>query len=382
MKNRILIAVAALLVIAGAAHLLSQPDINPGMRDRSATPGAQDGRLGQRLLTSNVQDLSQPEIARGSAKPARGRDIPRRLEEYLLSREFLMEESATALLDLWPYLLAQTESDTLSTLTYAFAERLRAVGDDAAYTELAATLYDSSGDPASVMRTLTVLRWTATPGAARVLAEFLINGRAEGEIGGMLRNCILEVAQSPLDADTRREVASILSWTWEQLDTHAPVVDQFAIAQGIASLSTPEGARTLVDTLSAPSRGNNQQRAIAAAALGQFEHDDALPVFASVLADPEQDPEVTRAAMAGLVSINNADAYEILLGGLSNAWGRDMQVLLRDREIADEAVALIEDALNKRTLEDPKVTAFLREVLAAQTLVRAQSTPPHSPEQL
>ena len=372
MKRRTLLSIVTLALVGGVWLSLWRLDDGSSSSKRFAGQGAGD------IDHPSVQTPAEafPSARRNTNLHGSGNlwsaQVRRRgADEYRPSRNSLIDLHPGDFLEAWAKVAAGTETDDLPMAIYALAERLRVAGNDAVYAELAITLYDPQATPAARERVLTLFGLTATPAAARALTDYLLSGEPTAELDAVLRDSLLEVAYAPSEGERRRELGSAFAETWDKLDASAPVTDAAVIAQALASLGTAEGAQVLLNTLLGPGRGDAERRGIAAAALGQLHDDEAVPVLASALSAPGRDAETTWAAIAGLVSIDSADAYAALLDGIGRTDALDnrglgrLQDLLHARVVSDEAARVLRDALERRTVPDARIATLLDDVLAA-----------------
>lgn len=377
MKTRILLAVISLLLLGSLLAVLWRPGGAPQGPRKFAEQSVQETWYKPDRAPPETDSSARPDIVKVRGDNTIDGKNYQSLGEHPYSRGPLVEGSLNALLNHRFDALRPDETDDLPTLIYAFAERLRASGDEGIYAALADTLYDPLATPDMRSRVLTLLGSTATPQAVEALTDYLLSSNVKDEVRGVLRNSLQEAAYGVSDDNARRRVVSILARTWERLDAGGTVEDQAVVAEGIAYLSTAEGIQTMLSTLTAPYRGDDQRREIAATALSQLQRNEAVPVLASVLKDVERDTQTAWAAISGLVSINSADAFLVLMEDLemTDIWDEEgmerLEQILFQQHISDEAIGVIRNALDRQMFEDIQVTALLDEVLAGNALGEA-----------
>lgn len=284
----------------------------------------------------------------------------------------LRAEPAGELARRWPEVVARDDPDELPAFLAVFAQSLRESGNAALYQELAGILRDPNATVSAQSAVLTLLGRTATPQAVQILTDYLASGTANDDLKGTLRENIREAAATLVDGQWNWEVSPVLETAWRGRDPTLAEADRAVLAQGIAYLSTAEGARVLLDTARSIGTPNEPDRAIAIAALASLQRNEAVPVLAEALAGGQSDTEVTAAAMAALVNIGSADAYSALIGYLSRATdlGEEQRQTLRTelagRGLSDEGAKVIRDAVEHQAFADGAVKDLLADALKAE----------------
>ena len=283
----------------------------------------------------------------------------------------LRAEPAGELARRWPEVVARDDPDELPAFLAVFAQSLREAGDAALYQELASILHDPTATEQARSAVLTLLGRAATPQAVQILTDYLASGTVRDGIEATLRESIREAAATLVDGQWNWEVSPVLENAWRNRDPTPAEADRAVLAQGIAYLSTAEGARALLDTVGSNNAPSDPDRAIALTALASLQRNEAVPVLTEALAGGQPDAEVTAAAMAALVNIGSADAHIALMGYLTRVTdlGEEQRQTLRaelaGRGLSDEAAKVIRDAVEHQSFADRAVKALLADALRA-----------------
>lgn len=284
----------------------------------------------------------------------------------------LRTKTAGELAQQWPEVVARDDPDELPAFLAVFAQSLRESGDAALYQDLAGILHDPNATVSAQSAVLTLLGRTATPPAMQILTDHLANGTANNDLEGTLRESIREAAATLMDGQWNWDVSPVLESAWRSRDPTLAEVDRAVLAQGIAYLSTAEGARVLLDTARSIGTPNELDRAIAITALASLQRNETVPVLAEALAGGQPDAEVTAAAMAALVNIGSADAHIALIGYLTRVTdlGEEQRQTLRaelaGRGLSDEGAKVIRDAVEHQSFADSAVKDLLADALKTE----------------
>jgi hypothetical protein len=299
-------------------------------------------------------------------------EAARRSDFYQDYADQLRAEPAGELARRWPEVVARDDPDELPAFLAVFAQSLREAGNAALYQELAGILRDPNATVSAQAAVLTLLGRTATPQAVQILTDYLTSGTANDDLEETLRESIREAAATLVDGQWNWDVSPVLESAWRSRDPTLAEADRAVLAQGIAYLSTAEGARALLDTVRSTNAPNELDRAIAITALTALQRNEAVPVLAEALAGGQSDAQVTAAAMAALVNIGSADAHIALMGYLTRVTDlgeeqrQTLHAELAGRGLSDEGAKVIRDAVEHQSFADSAVKDLLADALKAE----------------
>jgi hypothetical protein len=337
-------------VLATTAGILPNPTPPPGVA--TPVPVVPSAQPAPASACSNCGELAaDPHLA----------EAARRSDFYQDYADQLRAKTAGELAQQWPEVVARDDPDELPAFLAVFAQSLREAEDAALYQELAGILRDPVATVAAKSAVLTLLGRTATPQAMQILTDYLASGTANDDLKGTLRESIREAAATLVNGQWNWEVSPVLETAWRGRDPTLAEADQAVLAQGIAYLSTAEGARVLLDNVRSIGTPNELDRVIAITALASLQRNEAVPVLAEALAGGQSDAEVTAAAMAALVNIGSADAHIALIGYLTRVTdlGEEQRQTLRaelaGRGLSDEGAKVIRDAVEHQSFADSAV---------------------------
>ena len=299
-------------------------------------------------------------------------EVARRSDFYQGYADRLRTETASELVRQWPEVVARDDPDELPAFLGVLAQALRESDDAAIYQELAGILHDPLASASAKSAVLTLLGRTATPQATQVLTDYLASGSAKDGVEATLRESLREAAVTLVDGHWNWEVSPVLETAWRGRDPDLAEADRAVLAQGIATLSTADGARALLETLNAAAAAGDRDRAIALAALGSLERNEAVPALEEALAGSPLDPAVAAAVMGALVNIGSADAYVGLIGYLSRVQALDVGQLetlraeMLQRGLSDEAAKVVREAVDHQAFADAAAKGLLADLLASE----------------
>jgi hypothetical protein len=299
-------------------------------------------------------------------------EAARRSDFYQDYADQLRAKTAGELAQQWPEVVARDDPDELPAFLAVFAQSLREAGNAALYQELAGILRDPNATVSAQAAVLTLLGRTATPPAMQILTDHLASGTASEDLEETLRESIREAAATLMDGQWNWDVSPVLESAWRSRDPTLAEADRAVLAQGIAYLSTAEGARVLLDTARSIGTPNELDRAIAIAALASLQRNETVPVLAEALAGGQSDTQVTAAAMAALVNIGSSDAHMVLIGYLTRVadLGEEQRQTLRaelaGRGLSDEGAKVIRDAVEHQSFADSAIKDLLADALKAE----------------
>lgn len=372
----------AALILAGLGGVVlgwwfwTKQPLAPETATPAATKGLSAGHQAQPVLASPspAQAVPAPACADCGELPEDSRlaEAARRSDFYQDYADQLRTETAGELARRWPEVVARDDPDELPAFLGVFAQSLRESGDTALYQELADMLHDPLATAPAKSAVLTLLGNTATPQAMQVLTDYLLSSTAKDGIEGTLRESIREAAATLIDGHWNWDVSPVLEKAWRGREQMLEEADRAVLAQGIGYLSTAEGTRALLDTLSAAGTPNDPDRALAASALATLQRNEAVPVLEEALAGNQSDATVTAAAMDALVNIGSADAYLAVVGYLSRVTNLDagqreaLRTGIAERGLSDEAAKVVREAINHQAFADAKAKALLADILVSK----------------
>ena len=325
-------------------------------------------------VAAPVQPAPAPDCPDCGDLPADPRlaEVARRSDFYQGYAERLRTETASELVRQWPDVVARDDPDELPAFLGVLAQALRESDDAALYLELAGILHDPQASASAKSAVLILLGRTATPQATQVLTDYLASGSAKDGVEGTLRESLREAAATLVDGHWNWDISPVLETARRGRDPDLAEADRAVLAQGIATLSTADGARALLETLNAAAAAGHRDRAIALAALGSLERNEAVPALEEALAGSPSDPGVTAAAMGALVNIGSADAYLGLIGYLSRVQALDVGQLetlraeMLQRGLSDEAAKVVREAVDHQAFADAAAKGLLADLLASE----------------
>lgn len=375
--------VAALAALGGAAL---------GWRVWTESPPAPEPRglaITAKIPTNRVQPPggTSPAPMGSPGQPTPAPDCPDcgdlpadpRLAEVARRRDFyqgyvdrLRMETASELVRQWPEVVARDGPDELPAFLGVLAQALRESDDPTLYLELAGILHDPRASASAKSAVLILLGRTATPQATQVLTDYLASGSAKDGVEATLRESLRETAATLVDGHWNWAVSPVLETAWRGRDPDLAEADRAVLAQGIATLSTTDGARVLLETLNATAAAGDRDHAIALAALAALERNEAVPALEEALAGQPPDPAVAAAVMGALVNIGSADAYLGLISYLSRVQALDagqretLRTEMLQHGLSDEAAKVVREAVDHQAFADAAAKGLLADLLASE----------------
>lgn len=287
-RNRrlVILALAAVLGAAALWRTYDSPNDIPEVGQHPAPEHSAATRPFSGKAESSVHSRSTP--SRADHSGAEGHDaksegwVEEALRQSDRNQEYgdrLRLEPVEQLAQRWPEMVRRDDPNELPVFLEVFAESLRKSGDARLYQQLAAMLNDLSTRIQDKAATLTLLGRTATPTAVEVLTHYLLNDLSKGGLDRTLREAISDAARTLIDGHWNWDVSPALESAWHRREANLPIADRLVLAQGIAYLSTADGARELLAATVCLDPLCTEDAGIATAALASFRRNEALPAF-------------------------------------------------------------------------------------------------------